>query len=124
MSNKKVNLENSFSTIENYFSPKIIGEVNNEFVKIAKIKGEDIPWHNHEHEDELFLILEGSLLMEIENESSFTLNTGDMYIVKKGMNHRVSSTEECKVMLIESKTTKHTGKVVSKVTKSLEEQSY
>jgi mannose-6-phosphate isomerase-like protein (cupin superfamily) len=124
MSNKKVNLENSFSTIENYFSPKIIGEVNNEFVKIAKIKGEDIPWHNHEHEDELFLILEGSLLMEIENESSFTLNTGDMYIVKKGVNHRVSSTEECKVMLIESKTTKHTGKVVSKVTKSLEEQSY
>ena len=124
MSNKKVNLENSFSTIENYFSPKIIGQVNNEFVKIAKIKGEDIPWHNHEHEDELFLILEGSLLMEIENESSFTLNTGDMYIVKKGVNHRVSSTEECKVMLIESKTTKHTGKVVSKVTKSLEEQSY
>ena len=124
MSNKKVNLENSFSTIENYFSPKIIGEVNNEFVKIAKIKGEDIPWHNHEHEDELFLILEGSLLMEIENESSFTLNTGDMYIVKKGVNHRVSSTNECKIMLIESKTTKHTGKVVSKVTKSLEEQSY
>ena len=124
MSNKKVNLENSFSTIENYFSPKIIGEVNNEFVKIAKIKGEDIPWHNHEHEDELFLILEGSLLMEIENKSSFILNTGDMYIVKKGVNHRVSSTEECKVMLIESKTTKHTGKVVSKVTKSLEEQSY
>ena len=124
MSNKKVNLENSFSTIENYFSPKIIGEVNNEFVKIAKIKGEDIPWHNHEHEDELFLILEGSLLMEIENESSFTLNTGDMYIVKKGVNHRVSSTEECKVMLIESKTTKHTGKVVSEITKSIEEQSY
>ena len=124
MSNKKVNLENSFSTVENYFSPKIIGEVNNEFVKIAKIKGEDIPWHNHENEDELFLILEGSLLMEIENESSFTMNTGDMYIVKKGVNHRVSSTNDCKIMLIESKTTRHTGKIVSSITKSLEEQSY
>lgn len=124
MSNKKVNLENLFSTIENYFSPKIIGEVNNEFVKIAKIKGEDIPWHNHESEDELFLILHGSLLMEIENEPSFTMNTGDMYIVKKGVNHRVSSIEECKIMLIESKTTQHTGKIVSEITKSIEEQSY
>jgi len=124
MSNKKVNLENSFSTVENYFSPKIIGEVNNEFVKIAKIKGEDIPWHNHENEDELFLILEGSLLMEIENESSFTMNTGDLYIVKKGVNHRVSSTNDCKIMLIESKTTQHTGKIVSSITKSLEDQSY
>ena len=124
MPNKKVNLENSFSTVENYFSPKIIGEVNNEFVKIAKIKGEDIPWHNHENEDELFLILEGSLLMEIENESSFTMNTGDLYIVKKGINHRVSSTNECKIMLIESKTTQHTGKIISSITKSLEDQSY
>lgn len=124
MPNKKVNLENSFSTVENYFSPKIIGEVNNEFVKIAKIKGEDIPWHNHENEDELFLILEGSLLMEIENESSFTMNTGDLYIVKKGVNHRVSSTNDCKIMLIESKTTQHTGKIVSSITKSLEDQSY
>ncbi len=124
MSNKKVNLENSFSTIENYFSPKIIGEVNNKFVKIAKIKGEDIPWHNHESEDELFLILKGSLLMEVENEPSFTMNTGDIYIVKKGVNHRVSSTEECKIMLIESKTTQHTGEIVSEITKSIEEQSY
>lgn len=124
MNSKLVHLEDSFSTIENYFSPKIIGEVNNEFVKIAKIKGEDIPWHSHENEDELFLIIKGSLLMEIENKPSFTMNTGDMYIVKKGINHRVSSVDECKIMLIESKTTQHTGKVVSKVTRSIEEQSY
>ncbi|PHR69591.1 MAG: cupin [Lutibacter sp.] len=124
MDNKLIHLEDSFSTVSAFFSPKIIGEVNNEFVKIAKIKGEDIPWHNHKNEDGLFLILEGLLLMEIENESSFTMNTGDMYIVKKGVNHRVSSTEECKILLIESKTTKHTGEIVSKVTKSLEDQSY
>ena len=124
MSNKKVNLENSFSTIDNYFFPKIIGEVNNEFVKVSIMKGEDIAWLNHESEDELFLILEGSLLMESENEPSFTMNTGDMYSIKKGVNHRVSSTEECKIMLIESKTTQHTGKIVSEITKSIEEQSY
>ena len=124
MNNKLVSLKDSFSTVSDFFSPKIIGEVNNEFVKIAKIKGEDIPWHNHENEDELFLIIEGSLLMEIENEPSFMMNTGDMYIVKKGVNHRVSSVDECKILLIESKTTQHTGKVVSKVTKSIEDQSY
>ena len=124
MPDKLVNIENSFTTVNNFFSPKIIGEVNNEFVKIAKIKGEDIPWHNHENEDELFLILEGSLLMEIENKSSFTMSKGELFIVKKGVNHRVSSNEECKIMLIESKTTKHTGKIISKVTRSIEEQSY
>ena len=124
MNNKLVSLKDSFSTVSDFFSPKIIGEVNNEFVKIAKIKGEDIPWHNHENEDELFLIIEGSLLIEIENEPSFMMNTGDMYIVKKGVNHRVSSVDECKILLIESKTTQHTGKVVSKVTKSIEDQSY
>ncbi len=124
MENRLVRLEESFSSVKEYSSPKIIGEVNNEFVKIAKIKGEDIPWHNHENEDELFLILEGSLLMEIENQPSFLMQTGDLYIVKKGVNHRVSSENECKIMLIESKTTKHTGKVVSKVTRTIEEQSY
>ena len=124
MNNKLVSLKDSFSTVSDFFSPKIIGEVNNEFVKIAKIKGEDIPWHNHENEDELFLIIEGSLLIEIENEPSFMMNTGDMYIVKKGVNHRVSSVDECKILLIESKTTQHTGKIVSKVTKSIEDQSY
>lgn len=108
--------------LKKYFSPKIISEVNNQFVKVAKIKGEDVPWHNHDKEDELFYIIEGALLMEIENKPSFTMNTGDLFVVPKGVNHRVSSSEDCLIMLIETKSTKHTGNVKSKITKSISQQ--
>ncbi|MDP5140295.1 MAG: cupin domain-containing protein [Spirosomaceae bacterium] len=116
------NLTEELQKINAYFSPKIIGEVNDQYVKVAKIKGEDIPWHNHANEDELFYIIQGSLLMEVENEPNRTMNAGDLLVIKKGVNHRVSATEECHIMLIESKTTKHTGEVQSVVTKSIEEQ--
>ena len=119
-----MNLKESFLSVENYFSPKIIGEVNDQFIKAAKIKGQEVPWHNHENEDELFYIVEGQLLMEIENEPEFFMEKGDFFVVKKGVNHRVSSTDECLIMLIESKTTKHTGNVISTITKSIEQQNY
>ena len=118
----KINLMDSFHLLTDYFAPKIIGEVNDVFVKIARIKGEDIPWHNHENEDELFYIVEGSLLFEIEGQESFTMNEGDIFIVRRGINHRVSSTEECKIMLIENKSTAHTGEVITKITRSIDEQ--
>jgi len=119
-----MNIKDEFKSIKNYFSPKIISEVNDQFVKLAKIKGEDVPWHNHENEDELFFISEGSLLMEIENEPSFTMNKGDLFVVKKGVNHRVSAVNECLIILIESKTTKHTGTTESSITKSIKDQKY
>jgi quercetin dioxygenase-like cupin family protein len=118
----KLNLKDYLLDVQDYFSPKIIGEVNDAYVKVAKIKGDEIPWHNHENEDELFYIIEGSLLFEIENEESFTMNKGDIFIVKKGVFHKVSSTDICLIMLIENKTTAHTGNVQSKITKSIEEQ--
>jgi quercetin dioxygenase-like cupin family protein len=99
-----------------------VGEVNDVYVKIAKIKGNEIPWHNHRDEDEMFYVLEGTLLFEIENEEPFRMNKGDLYIVTKGINHRVSSQKECKIMLIENKTTAHTGEVQSEITKSISEQ--
>lgn len=117
-----MNLKEKFKDIQKYFSPKIIGEVNNVFVKLAKIKGEKVPWHNHKDEDELFYIIEGSLLFEIEGEDSFTMDKGDLFIVKKGINHRVSSKEECQILLIENKTTAHTGDVKSEITKSIDDQ--
>lgn len=119
-----INIQKEAEKLIDYFSPKIISEVNNEYVKIAKIKGEDIPWHNHENEDELFYIIDGSLLMEIENQPSFTMKTGDLYVVPKGINHRVSSSEECLIMLIETKSTKHTGEIITPITKSIEKQKY
>lgn len=119
-----MNLKNEFLKVDKYFSPRIIGEVNDQFIKVAKIKGQEIPWHNHENEDELFYIVEGSLLMEIENQENFILKKGDLYVVKKGINHRVSSKEECLIMLIETKTTEHTGKINSPITKPIKDQFY
>jgi len=119
-----MNLIEQLKDVKDYFAPKIITEVNDQYVKIAKIKGQEVPWHNHEDEDELFYIIEGTLLMEIENETIRTMKTGDMFVVPKGINHRVSSIDECSIMLIETKTTKHTGEVKSSITKSIQEQSY
>lgn len=119
-----MNLREEFKSVTNYFSPKIIAEVNNQYVKIAKIKGNEIPWHNHENEDELFFIVEGNLLMEIENEPSFIMQNGDLFVVSKGINHRVSSENECLIMMIETKTAKHTGDVKSSITKSINDQKY
>lgn len=117
-----MNLKEKFNEITEYFSPKVIGEVNDVYIKIAKINGNKIPWHHHKDEDELFYIVAGSLLFEVEGEPSFTMNKGDMYIVKKGIIYRVSSTEECEIMLIENKNTAHTGDVVSEITKSINHQ--
>ena len=109
------------AALTEYFSPKVIGEVNDVYVKVAKIKGEEIPWHNHAGEDELFYIIDGSLLFEIEGEDSFTMERGDLFVVKRGVNHRVSSTEECSVMLVENKGTAHLGDIESAITKSVED---
>lgn len=109
-------------SLTEYFSPKVIGEVNDVYVKVAKIKGEQIPWHNHADEDELFYIIDGSLLFEVEGEEPFTMKTGDLYIVGRGVNHRVSSTEECSILLVENKSTAHLGDTESEITKSIEEQ--
>jgi len=117
-----MNLAEKLTHIKEYFAPKVIGEVNDVFIKLAKIKGNEVPWHNHKNEDELFFILEGSLLFEIENKPPFTLQQGDLYIVKKGINHRVSSKEECHIMLVENKTTLHTGNAKHKITKSIDKQ--
>jgi len=119
-----MNLKEQLEDVKDYFSPKIVTEVNDQYVKIAKIKGQEVPWHNHENEDELFYIIEGELLIEVENETNITMKTGDMLVVPKGINHRVSSIDECSIMLIETKTTKHTGEVKSSITKSIQEQSY
>ncbi|MCK0179264.1 cupin domain-containing protein [Flavobacteriaceae bacterium S0862] len=117
-----MNLKEKLSEITDYFSPKILGEVNDVFIKLVKIKGDKVPWHNHKNDDELFHVLSGSLLFEIENQEAFTMNSGDIFIVKRGLNHRVSSKEECHIMLVENKTTLHTGEIVNEITKSIKEQ--
>ncbi len=117
-----INLRDRVTALTAYFSPKVIGEVNEVYVKVAKIKGDEIPWHNHAGEDELFYVIDGSLLFETEGEDPFTMERGDLYIVKRGVNHRVSSTEECSILLVENKSTAHLGDTESEIAKSGEEQ--
>lgn len=85
-----MNLKDAFLSLTNYFPPKIICEVNDQYIKVVKIKGQEVPWHIHENEDELFYIIDGQLLMEMENQVEFTMKKGDLFVVKKGTKHRVS----------------------------------
>ena len=117
-----INLGERAAALTEYFSPRVIGEVNEVFVKVAKIKGDKIPWHNHPGEDELFYIIEGTLLFEIEGQEPFTMGPGDLFIVERGVNHRVSSTEECSILLVENKATAHLGETESEITRSVAEQ--
>lgn len=117
-----MNIRKFSEDLSEYFSPKVIGEVNDVYVKIAKINGEKVPWHSHSNEDELFLVLDGELLFEIEGSNSFTMRKDDMHIVKRGISHRVSSKEDCSILLVENKSTAHTGDVKSEISKSIGQQ--
>ncbi len=117
-----INLNSRAAALLEYFSPKVVGEVNDAYVKLAKINGDAIPWHNHAAEDELFLVIDGTLLFEVEGKDPFTMGPGDLYIVRRGVNHRVSSTEDCFILLVENKSTKHLGDTASEITKTVEEQ--
>ena len=108
------------NSLSAYWSPKIISSVNDSYIKVAKLKGEFV-WHSHEQEDEMFMVLKGELKLEFRN-SSIALQAGECYVVPAGVEHNPIAEEECLVMLIESKATLHTGNVVHKGAKSIEEQ--
>jgi mannose-6-phosphate isomerase-like protein (cupin superfamily) len=106
--------------LSEFWSPRVVAEVDDVYVKVAKIKG-TLAWHAHENEDELFYILKGRLRIEMEKQT-VELSEGDVYVVPKGVRHNPVAEEECHVMLIERKTTQHTGAEVTAKTRSLEEQ--
>ena len=124
MAAQKQDIQNLFSTITDYFSPKVIAEVNDVYVKLADIKGQDVPWHTHDDEDELFYVMKGSMTMELKGSDSFGMTEGELFVVPRGVEHRVFTEEECWLLLIENKTTRHTGDVASHITKSVDEQQY
>lgn len=108
---KKVNLAEKFNVFNEYWSPHIVAELNNQYVKLVKFKGEFI-WHSHANEDELFFVVKGTLRIELRNES-ITLNEGEFYIVPKGVEHKPVADEEAQVMLLEPKSTEQTGGIDS-----------
>ena len=122
MSARERNLVKLFPTLQEYCSPKVIGEVNDVYVKITKVVGNDVPWHTHDREDEMFYMVKGSLQMELKGKPGFTLAEGEYFIVPQGIEHRVSSEQECWILLVEPKATKHTGEVESAITKTIDEQ--
>ena len=115
-----VNIESRFEDVTELWSPKVIGRVNDQYVKIARLQGEFV-WHAHEGEDELFLVIRGSLRIQLE-DGDVTLGPGELVVVPRGVRHNPVAAEECWVMLIETVTTKHTGDVVTERTRSIEEQ--
>lgn len=117
---KKVNLMTEVAIVDDYWSPRIVGEVNDQYVKVAKLKG-TFTWHKHDSEDELFYVLKGQLVIEYENDR-VVLNEGDFHIVPRGTMHNPVADDECWIALIETVTTKHTGDVITDKTKSIEEQ--
>lgn len=119
---KPINILEKFSLFTDKWSPKIISEVNNQLVKLAKIEGEFV-WHNHADEDELFLVFKGELTLKFR-DSEITLKEGDMYVIPKGVDHLPIAKGECWVLLIESKGTKHTGDVVFEGTVNEEQQDW
>jgi mannose-6-phosphate isomerase-like protein (cupin superfamily) len=102
------------------WSPRVIGEVDDSYVKVAKVHG-DLDWHRHADEDELFLVLKGRLRLEFEDDA-VELGEGDLYVVPKGVLHHPVAVEETLVMLFERKSTLHTGDTVTDKTRSIEEQ--
>ena len=102
------------------WSPRVIGEVDDAYIKVAKVKG-SLAWHRHELEDELFLVLEGHLRIEMES-GAVDLGEGEMFIVPRGMKHNPVAIEECCIMLIERKSTQHTGDVTTAKTRTLADQ--
>lgn len=103
----KVNLAQKFNLFQEYWSPKIVGELNDSYVKLAKLKGEFV-WHHHDTEDELFLVIKGRLLIKLRDRD-ILLEEGEFAIIPRGVDHLPIAEEEAHVLLLEPKTTLNTG---------------
>ena len=111
---KVINVKDKFSLFDDQWSPKIIGQLNGQDVKLAKLEGEFV-WHNHANEDELFYIVKGTLKIEFRDGMK-TLNEGEMIVIPKGVDHKPIAEEEVWVMLFEPQAIKHTGEVEHELT--------
>jgi len=111
---KKVNLTEKFSLFNNHWEPKIVGELNEQYVKIAKLKGKFV-WHHHENEDELFMVVKGSLIIKLR-DADIKLKEGEFFIIPRGIEHMPVAEKEVHVLMFEPKGTVNTGNTESKKT--------
>jgi mannose-6-phosphate isomerase-like protein (cupin superfamily) len=108
---EKINLSEKFQLIDELWDPRIAGELNDSYLKLARLQGEFL-WHHHENEDELFLVVEGHLVIKLR-EKDIHLDPGELVIIPRGVEHMPVAEQEVHVLLLEPKTTRHTGNVVS-----------
>jgi len=106
---EKVNLAHKFGLFQDYWHPRIAGELNDSYLKLAKLKGEFV-WHRHEAEDELFLVVKGRLLIRLRDRD-IKLDEGEFVVIPKGVEHLPVAKDEVQVLLLEPKTTLNTGNV-------------
>lgn len=111
----KINITEKLALFSEHWSPKIVGELNGQHVKLVKFKGEFV-WHKHDAEDEMFLVIKGSFRMEYRDKT-IVLNEGEFLIVPKGVEHRPVADEEVSIMLFEPASTLNTGDAESELTK-------
>ena len=111
-----INLNNKFSIFEETWTPKIIAELNNQYVKLCKLQ-DDFIWHSHENEDELFMVIKGTLFIDFKFQDTVEIKEGEIIIIPKGVEHRPRTNGEIVFnLLFEPKTTLHTGNTKSKIT--------
>lgn len=108
------------AALSDLWSPRIVAEIDDFYVKVARVMG-TLAWHSHENEDEMFFVLKGRLKIEMEQET-VEIGQGELYVVPKGVRHNPVAEEECHLMLIEKKSTLHTGDTVTEKTRSIAEQ--
>lgn len=117
----KINLAEKFAKLDAHWSPRVVGELDNAYLaKIAKLKG-TFTWHQHDNEDEMFLVISGQLIIELEDQK-LELGPGEMVVVPAGVMHNPIAEEECHVLVFEKKSTAHTGSKTLAGTKSLDDQ--
>jgi len=108
------------ASLAELWSPRVVAEVDDAYVKVARVHG-TLAWHAHADEDELFYVLKGRLRIEME-ERTVELGEGELFVVPKGVRHNPVADEECHLLLIERKSTQHTGDEITDKTRSIDEQ--
>jgi mannose-6-phosphate isomerase-like protein (cupin superfamily) len=118
-----ISLESACSALQELWSPRVVGQVNNQYIKVARIQGE-FPWHSHEHEDEMFLVLRGLLCIGRREADGgpVSVRPGEFFVVPRGIHHNTSAAEETWIALIETTTTLHTGSELTAFTRSIADQ--
>ena len=114
MKNKKINISEKLKKFSDYWRPKVVAEMNDYQFKLAKISGEFI-WHHHQSTDEVFFVIEGSMIIEFR-DGAVELSQGEMYVVPKGVEHKPFAKKECHIMLIEPRGVINTGEVKNELT--------